>query len=195
VEHATTLLLYALHATPTFWLGLMLVLLFGAAGLSWLPVVGLHDKDAAALSPAAWSGDLVLHAILPVATLTLPLLAYLSRQVKGAMVDALESDYVRAARARGLPERSVVWRHALRNSLLPLITLAGSILPAAIGGSVVVETVFALPGMGRYAYEGLLARDLNIVLATTAVSAAMTFVGILLADLANAAADPRIRHG
>jgi len=194
-ERATTGLLYALHATPTFWLGLMLVLLFGAAGLGWLPVVGLHDKDAAALSPLAWSVDLVLHAILPVATLTLPLLAYLSRQVKGAMVDALESDYVRAARARGLPESSVVWRHALRNSLLPLITLAGSILPAAIGGSVVVETVFALPGMGRYAYEGLLARDLNIVLATTAVSATLTFVGILLADLAYAAADPRIRHG
>jgi peptide/nickel transport system permease protein len=195
VERATTLLLYALHATPTFWLGLMFVLLFGAAGLAWLPVVGLHDKDAAALSPAAWSEDLVLHAILPVATLTLPLLAYLSRQVKGAMVDALESDYVRAARARGVPESSVVWRHALRNSLLPLITLAGSILPAAIGGSVVVETVFSLPGMGRYAYEGLLARDLNIVLATTAAAAAMTFVGILLADLACAVADPRIRHG
>jgi peptide/nickel transport system permease protein len=93
-----------------------------------------------------------------------------------------------------VPERGVLLRHALRNSLLPLITLAGSILPAAIGGSIVVETVFALPGMGRYAYDGLLARDLNVVVATTAVSAAITFAAILLTDLAYAAADPRIRH-
>ena len=195
LERAASFVLYALHATPTFWLGLMLVLLFGAAGLSWLPVVGLHGPDAESLAPAARGLDLARHAILPVATLALPLLAYLARQVKGAMVEALESDYVRAARARGVPERRVVVRHALRNSLLPLITLAGSILPAAIGGSVVVETVFALPGMGRYAYEGLLTRDLNVVVGTTAVSAAITFAAILLADLAYAAADPRIRHG
>jgi peptide/nickel transport system permease protein len=195
LERAASFVLYALHATPTFWLGLMLVLLFGAAGLAWLPVVGLHDPDADSLSSAARALDLARHAILPVATLALPLLAYLSRQVKGEMVEALESDYVRAARARGVPEREVVLRHALRNSLLPLITLAASILPAAIGGSVVVETVFALPGMGRYAYEGLLARDLNVVVGTTAVSAVITFAAILMADLAYAAADPRIRHG
>jgi peptide/nickel transport system permease protein len=194
LERVSTLSLYALHATPTFWLGLMLVLLFGAAGLGWLPVVGLHGKDASSFGPAARAWDTVRHAILPVATLTLPTLAYLSGQVKGAMVEALESEYVRAARARGLPEQAVVLRHALRNSLLPLITLAGSILPALIGGSVIVETVFAIPGMGRYAYEGLLARDTNVILATTTLSAAMTFVGILLADLAYAVADPRIRH-
>ena len=195
LERATAFALYALHATPTFWLGLMLVLVFGAAGLGWLPVVGLHDQDATSLAPADRFLDLARHAILPVATLTLPTLAYLSRQVKGEMVEALESGYVRAARARGLPEGAVVRGHALRNSLLPLITLAASILPAAIGGSIIVETVFALPGMGRYAYEGLLARDLNIVLATTTVSAWITFAAILLADLAYAIADPRIRHG
>jgi len=194
LDRGATFVLYALHATPPFWLGLMLILLFGAAGLGWLPVVGLHGPDAWELGTSAYLLDLARHAILPVATLSLPLLAYLSRQVKGAMVEALESDYVRAARARGLPERAVVVHHALRNSLLPLITLAGSILPAAIGGSVVVETVFSIPGMGRYAYEGLLARDLNIVLATTTVSAALTFAAILLADLAYAVADPRIRH-
>jgi peptide/nickel transport system permease protein len=193
-ERAAALSLFALHSVPAFWLGLMLILLFGAAGLGWLPVVGLHDKDAQAFGPVAYAWDTVRHAILPVATLTLPTLAYLSRQVKGAMVEALESDYVRAARAKGLPERAVVLRHALRNSLLPLVTLAGSILPALIGGSVVVETVFTIPGMGRYAYEGLLSRDLNVILATTTLSAAMTLAGILLADLAYAVADPRIRH-
>jgi peptide/nickel transport system permease protein len=101
---------------------------------------------------------------------------------------------VRAARAKGLSESAVVLRHALRNALLPLVTLAGSILPALIGGSVVVETVFSIPGMGRYAYEGILARDLNVVLATTTLSAVLTLFGILLADLAYAVVDPRIRH-
>jgi peptide/nickel transport system permease protein len=194
VERALTLSLFALHATPAFWLGLMAILLFGAAGLGWLPVVGLHGRDADALAPAAYARDTVLHAILPVSVLALPMLAYLSRQVRASMIEALESDYVRAARARGIPERAVVLRHALRNSLLPLITLASGVLPAAIGGSVVVETVFAIPGMGRYAYEGLLARDLNVILATTTVSAAVTFAALFLADVAYAVADPRIRH-
>jgi peptide/nickel transport system permease protein len=111
------------------------------------------------------------------------------------MVEALEADSVRAARARGLPESAVVLRHALRSSLLPLVTLAGSVLPALIGGSVVVETVFSLPGMGLYAYEGILARDLNVILATTTLSAAMTLAGILLAVVLYAVVDPRIRHG
>lgn len=194
-ERAASFTLFALHSVPGFWLGLMLVLLFGAAGLGWLPVVGLHDKDADLLPPLARLWDTAKHMILPVATLTLPTLAYLSRHVKGAMVEALESDSVRAARARGLSESAVVVRHALRSSLLPLVTLAGSILPALIGGSVVVETVFSLPGMGLYAYEGILARDLNVILATTTLSAAMTLAGILLADVAYAMVDPRIRHG
>jgi len=194
LERGGSLLLYALHATPTFWLGFLLILAFGGAGLGWLPVVGLHGADAERLGPSAYAWDLARHAVLPVATLALPALAYLSRQVRGAMVEALESDYVRAARARGVPERSVVLRHALRNSLLPLITIASAILPAAFGGSVVIETVFSLPGMGRYAYEGLLARDLNIVLATTTVSAMITFASLALADVAYAVADPRIRR-
>ena len=194
VERALSISLLALYATPTFWLGLMAILLFGAAGLGWLPVVGLHGRDAEALGSAAYAWDTVLHALLPVLVLALPTLAYLSRQVRASMIEALESDYVRAARARGIPEGSVLFRHALRNSLLPLITLASGVLPAAIGGSVVVETVFALPGMGRYAYEGLLARDLNVILATTTVSAAVTLAALLLADVAYAVADPRIRH-
>jgi peptide/nickel transport system permease protein len=194
VERGLALALDALYATPAFWLGLMAILLFGAAGLGWLPVVGLHERDADALAPAAYAWDTALHAILPVLVLALPTFAYLARQVRASMIEALASDYVRAARARGIPEGAVLVRHALRNSLLPLITLASGVLPAAIGGSVVVETVFALPGMGRYAYEGLLARDLNVILATTTVSAAVTFAALLLADVAYAVADPRIRH-
>ena len=194
-DRASTWILFALYSVPTFWAGLMLVLAFGAAGLDLLPVLGLHDKDAAELSPLAYVGDTLVHAILPVVTLTYGGLAYLSRQMRVGMLDVIRSDFVRTARAKGLPESTVVWKHALRNSLLPVLTLLGSILPILIGGSVVVEVIFDLPGMGRYAYEGLLARDYGVIMATTTFSAAMTLAGILLSDVAYALVDPRIRYG
>jgi peptide/nickel transport system permease protein len=122
-------------------------------------------------------------------------MAYLSRQVRGGVLSTLREDFVRTARGKGLSERDVLLRHALRNALLPLITLFGAVLPALVAGSVVVETVFGIEGVGRYAWEGMLQRDTNIVLATTVVSAVATMLGILIADLFYAAADPRIRHG
>jgi len=181
-----------LYAVPTFWAGLLLQIAFGAAGLDWLPVFWLSDPDP------AWSTlerlrNVGAHALLPVATLALGSVAYLSRQMRAGMVEEIAKDYVRTARAKGLSERSVVLKHTLRNSLIPVLTLFASVLPFLIGGSVVVEVIFDVPGMGRYAYEGLLRRDYNVVMATTLVSAVMTLVGILLSDLAYAWADPRIR--
>lgn len=187
--------LFALYSVPTFWAGLVLILVFGASGLGWLPGIGLHDKDADSMSPLAYALDVVLHSILPVATLAYGGLAYLSRQMRAGMIDVIGQDYVRTARAKGLPERVVVWKHAMRNALIPVTTLFASVLPALIGGSVIVETVFGLPGMGSYAYEGLLARDHNVILATTTLSAAMTLLGILCSDVLYALLDPRIRHG
>jgi peptide/nickel transport system permease protein len=187
-------LLLALYSIPAFWGGLLLILAFGAAGLGWLPVIGLHDKDASTFGPARFAWDTFLHAILPVATLTYGGLAYLSRQMRAAMIETLAQDFIRAARARGLSERAIVWKHALRNSALPVITLFASVFPLAIGGSVIVESVFGLPGMGRYAYEGVLMRDYNVVLATTMLSAWMTLVGILVSDVLYALCDPRVRH-
>src|SRR6185503_13188941 len=111
------------------------------------------------------------------------------------MVETLRSDYVRAARARGLPERIVIGRHALRNACLPIATLFASVFPALIGGSVIVEYLFDLPGMGRYAFEGLEQRDYFVVMATTTLSGVMTCLGLLVSDLLTAALDPRIRHG
>lgn len=192
-ERAVTAALFLVHAIPGFWLGLLLILLFGATGLDWLPVLGLHAADADRLGPAAYAWDALRHAILPVAALSLGSLAYLSRQVRSAMLEALAQDYVRAARAVGLGERAVVVRHALRNALLPAITLFGAAVPFLVGGSVVVERVFDLPGMGSYVYEGLLARDYNVVQATSLVAALVTLGGILIADLGCALADPRIR--
>lgn len=194
-DRALSTLLFGLYSIPTFWGGLLLILGFGAAGAGWLPVIGLHDKDAASFGPGRYAWDTLLHCILPVATLTYGGLAYLSRQMRTAMIDTLSQDFIRAARARGLSERSIVWKHALRNSSLPVITLFASVFPLAIGGSVVVETVFGLPGMGRYAYEGVLMRDYNIVLATTMLSAVMTLLGILASDILYALCDPRVRHG
>lgn len=195
LDAGVTLLLFVLYSVPLFWGALLLILGFGTTGLDWLPVVGLHDKDAADFSSARYLGDLFLHCILPIAALTYGGLAYLSRQMRAGMIDQLRADYVRTARAKGLSERAVVGKHALRNSVIPVITLFASILPILIGGSVIVETVFDIPGMGKYAYDGLLARDYGIIMATTTFSALMTLVGILLADIAYALVDPRISYG
>ena len=189
-----TVLLFVLYSIPTFWAGLMLVLAFGATGVDWLPVLGLHDKDAADLGAWEYAWDTVLHCVLPVVTLTYGGLAYLSRQMRVGMIEVIRSDYIRTARAKGLSERVVVMKHALRNSLIPVITLFASILPLLIGGSLIVEVVFDVPGMGRYAYEGLIARDYGIIMATTTFSALMTLVGILLSDIAYALVDPRISY-
>ena len=193
-DKTTTLLLFILYSLPTFWVGLMLILIFGQTGLGWLPILGLHDKDAHLLTGWPWWRDLLVHSILPVATLTYGGLAYLSRQMRVGMLDVIRQDYIRTARAKGLSERVVILRHATRNSLIPVVTVFASILPILIGGSVIVEQIFNIPGMGLYAYEGLIKRDYPVVLATTTVSAVMTLFGFLLSDVLYAVVDPRISY-
>lgn len=189
-----TVVLFVLYSIPTFWAGLMLVLIFGATGVDWLPVVGLESKDADSMGALGQAWDYFLHLILPVATLTYGSLAYLSRQMRAGMLDVIRQDYIRTARAKGLSENVVVYKHALRNSMIPILTLLASILPILIGGSVIVEQIFSIPGMGKYAFEGLLARDFNIVMATTIFVGVMTQFGILLSDITYSIVDPRIRH-
>jgi ABC-type dipeptide/oligopeptide/nickel transport system permease component len=188
VDRAAVVFVFLLYCLPTFWAGLLLQLAFGATGLGWLPVIGLAGEGAT-------FGDVLCHAVLPVVCLAYGSFAYLSRQMRAGLLEALASDYVRTARAKGLPERLVVGKHALRNALLPVATLFASVFPALIGGSVIVEKVFDLPGVGRYAFEGLEQRDYFIVMATTTLSGVMTCLGILVSDLLTAALDPRIRHG
>lgn len=192
-DRASGLVAFALGALPSFWAALLLVMVCGPLGLDVLPVVGLSTQG---LEHAAWplrAWDVALHALLPILVLGYGSLAYLSRQMRSSMLDALSSDYVRAARARGLDERRVLRAHALRNAVLPLVTLAAGALPFVVGGSVVVETIFALPGIGSYAFDGLMARDYNVVMATTTLSAALTLLGVLASDLARYALDPRVR--
>jgi peptide/nickel transport system permease protein len=183
---------FVLYAIPTFGGALMLILVFGATGLGWLPTLGLASADAEELGTWERALDVGRHALLPVVCLAYANLAYLSRQMRAGMLEALAMDSVRTARALGLGERRVVLRHALRNGLLPILTVVGDLMPFLVGGSVVVETVFDLPGVGRYAFEGLLRRDLYVILATTGAAAAMTLIGTLLADLCYAWVDPRI---
>lgn len=194
-DRALRAVLVAFHALPAFWLGFALVLAFGASGLAWLPVLGLRSLGAEELGTFERARDLLAHSILPLATLVLPALAYVARQTRSALLEVLEQDFVRAARARGVAERDVVVKHALRNALAPIVTLVGTLLPALLGGSVIVETVFGIPGLGQYAYEAMLLRDYSAILGVTTVSAVITLLTTLAADAACAWLDPRIRHG
>jgi peptide/nickel transport system permease protein len=194
IDKSMTLVLFILYSVPVFWAGLMMQLVFGKAGLGLLPVIGLHSRGAEDLGRFEWLWDIALHIVLPVAAMTYGGLAYLSRQMRTGMIEVIHQDYIRTARAKGLGNRAIIFKHALRNSVIPVITIFASILPIMIGGSLVIEVVFDLPGMGKYMYEGLLQRDYNVIMATMTLMGAMTLLGILLSDIAYAIVDPRISY-
>lgn len=194
IDTLTTLGLFILYSIPVFWAGLMMKMLFGKAGLGWLPVIGLHGRGSENLETWPYIVDAAKHYILPVAVMTYGSLAYISRQMRTGMIEVIHQDYIRTAKAKGLSERAIVLKHALRNSLIPVITIFASILPILIGGSLVVEVVFGLPGMGEYMFKGLLRRDYNVVMATMTLSGSMTLLGILFSDIAYALVDPRIKY-
>lgn len=182
-----------LSSVPTFWLGLLLLLVFGQ-WLHWFPVGGVTDPVLyPSLSWAGKLGDRLWHLALPALTLGLVGAAGTARYQRAAMLEAMGQDFVRTARAKGASETRALWRHALRNALLPFITLLGMSFPFLLTGAVLIETIFAWPGMGRLAAEAILSRDYPVVTATALVAAVMVAAGSLLADLLLAAADPRIR--
>ncbi len=193
-SRALSTLFFVAYSVPSFWVAVLLLLfLAGARGVSWFPFDGLHSANASTLGPLGWLFDTAWHLVLPVACLAYATLAVVSRQVRVAMLDALSQEYVTAARARGIGQRSILFRHALRNSLLPIITMLSFSLPYLIGGSVVVERAFGIPGMGLLAFEAIGTRDYPVVMAVATLSAVVTMLGLLLADLLYAAVDPRIR--
>ncbi len=194
IDGMLTVVLFILYSIPTFWAGLMLILFFGKTGIDLFPVLGLHDKDADSLGTWGYAWDTAMHLVLPIVAYTYGSLAYLSRQMRAGMLDVIRQDYIRTARAKGLSERVVIYKHALRNSMIPVLTLLASILPILIGGSIIIEKVFDIPGMGKYAFQGLLRRDFNIVMAVTVFVGIMTQLGILLSDITYSLVDPRIRH-
>ncbi len=185
------LLLYAL---PSFWLGLMAILAF-SYGLHWFPPSSMSSVGAADWTGWARFWDRLWHLALPAAVLGLSSAAGTARFVQAGMTDALAQGFVRAARARGAGPQRVLWRHALRNAALPVVTLIGLSLPALLSGALVVEVVFAWPGMGRLTYDAIRAGDLSVVLATTWIATLLVVLGNLAADVAMVWIDPRVRLG
>ncbi len=193
---ATSLFFYSM---PSFWLALMLMLLFSLKAHQWgwpiaFPPTGMTSVDYEFLGFFGRLGDRLMHLFLPVTTLTLALAAGVSRYTRGQMLEVVRQDYVRTARAKGLPEVAVILRHALRNSLIPVITLLGLYLPFLFSGAVFVEYIFGWPGMGRVIVDGILQRDYPVVMATSFLFAVIVVLGNLLADVLYAVADPRIRY-
>jgi len=179
-------------AIPTFWLALLLMILFGV-NLDWLPISGLRSMNYEYMPPLVAFVDLIKHLILPVTLAAFGGLAGLSRYMRSNMLEVIRQDYIVTARAKGLPERAVIYKHALRNALLPVITLLGLSVPGLIGGSVIFETIFGIPGMGQLFYMSVMSRDYPVVMGILVIGAVLTLLGNLLADVSYALADPRIR--
>jgi len=192
-DRITTVFVFLGFAMPTFWVALLCMMLFGVK-LGWLPISGLVSMEHAQLGAWAQAWDLASHLVLPVTVAALTGLAGISRYMRSSMLEVIRQDYITTARAKGLSENAVVYRHALRNALLPVITILGLSLPALIGGSVIFETIFAIPGMGRLFYDSVLSRDYPSVMGVLIIGAVLTLVGNLLADVSYAVADPRLRR-
>jgi peptide/nickel transport system permease protein len=188
------------YSMPSFWLALMLILIFslGARNLwgwpIWFPASGMTSVDYPFMSPGEQLRDRVMHLILPSVSLALVLAAGIARYVRGSMLEVIRQDYIRTARSKGLSEFKVIFKHALRNGLIPVVTLFGLYLPFLFSGAVLIETVFAWPGMGRLVVDAIFQRDYPIVMAGTFVFAIMVVAGNLIADVLYALVDPRIRY-
>ena len=179
------------YSTPIFWLGLVLLVIF-AQLLGWLPVGGMTTAvEYDTMGPMGRMADVLRHLVLPALTLALVQTAEIARFQRGALVDALGAEFVRAARAKGLGNTAVLVRHALRSALGPAVILAGLSLPMLLAGSVLIETVFGWPGMGRLTYDAISARDYNVILGAGLVTGILVSLGNLAADLASRALDPR----
>lgn len=185
--------LFVLYAVPPFWAGTMALLLLGGGNyLDLIPVRGIASPGADALPLSTRILDVLHHAAAPVTLLAYGSLATVARQVRSSGIAALGEEHVRAARARGLPERTVLLRYAFRGALLPVVSHAGLMVPFLVGGSVVVERVFGLPGIGDLLYVAILHRDHPVILGVVTVASLVTVVGVLLVDLLYAAVDPRV---
>jgi len=191
-DAAVSVFVFVGFAVPTFWLALLLMIFFGV-DLGWLPISGLRSLNHEYLPPGAAFWDLIKHLVLPVGISAFGGLAGLSRYMRANMLEVIRQDYIMTARAKGLSEFRVIYVHALRNALLPVITILGLSIPGLIGGSVIFETVFAIPGMGQLFYMSVMARDYPTIMGILFIGAVLTLLGNLLADVAYAVADPRIR--
>ncbi len=186
-------ILYMLYSLPAFVAALYLQLLFYSK-LGWLPLFGMVSDNHASLSAAGKVWDILKHAILPIACFTYGSLAYYSRFVQANMEEVIRQDYIRTARAKGVPPGRVIWQHAFRNTLIPLVTLLGLTLPSLLGGAVILEQIFGWPGMGRLFFEAIGQRDYDTLMGLTLMFSVLTLIGQLLADILYAVVDPRVAY-
>lgn len=193
-DKSITLFNFIGFSIPGFWLALLMMYWLGVAN-DWLPISGLHSLNYDNLDTWGKFKDSLSHLILPVLIPSLTGLAGITLFVKNGMLDVLHQDYITTARSKGLSEHTVVYKHALRNALLPLITIVGLSIPGLIGGSVISETIFAIDGMGKLFYDAVMSRDFPVVMGILTIGSALTLMGNLIADVAYAWADPRVRRG
>jgi peptide/nickel transport system permease protein len=193
-DRALTLGFFFLYSLPSFWVAVLLIMLLGG-GDFWdvFPTYGISAFNAETLSFLPWLADRIRHLVLPIFCLSYMGFAFLSRLARANMLEVIREDYVKTARAKGLSERVVIYKHALRNALLPMVTLLASLLPAMFGGSVIIESIFTIPGMGQLGFEAVLSRDYPVIMAITAISAMLTLIGLLISDILYALVDPRIK--
>lgn len=199
IDNINTAILFILYSLPSFWIGTILLVFFTTAEyselLDWFPTSGAQDLDLAEDPDVnAWVKliDIAHHLALPIFCITYGSFAYLSRQMRGSMLGVIRQDYIRTARAKGLSERKVVWKHAFRNSLFPIITLFSSVFPRALSGSIAIELIYAIPGMGQLVLMSITLRDWPVVFTIVMFAAILTMVGNLIADILYAIVDPRV---
>jgi peptide/nickel transport system permease protein len=188
-DRTASVAVFIAWSMPTFWFGTLLIAVF-AVTLRWFPVGGLQTIDTTAFD---WPSR-IAHLVLPAATLAIVSMAGWSRYIRGSMVDQLREDYTRTAVAKGLHTRTVLFRHTLRNALIPFITLLGGTLPALFGGAIITEQIFAYPGMGQLYWQSAVNRDYATLLGMTVITAVLVVLGNLLADVLYGVVDPRVRY-
>jgi peptide/nickel transport system permease protein len=192
LDRFTTIFVFVGYSTPSFWLALLLIYLLG---VQWgvLPISGKESLDTTGFTAWQWLMDRAEHLVLPVFVSAFGGLAGFSRYMRNNMLEVMRQDYIRTARAKGLPEKQVVFKHAMRNALMPVITILGLSVPGIIGGSVIMEQVFGIPGMGKLLYDAVFSRDYNLAMGILVPAAVLTMLGNFLADIGYALADPRVR--
>lgn len=193
LDRSSTFTLFVLYSLPTFWIATMaIVFLANVEYIKIFPTSGLYTLGSENWGFWERLWDKIWHLILPIACYAYPSLAFLSRQMRGSMLEVVRQDYIRTARAKGLKEKTVILKHAMRNSLIPIITLFGNVLPLLVGGSVIIETIFSIPGVGQLAFYALVSRDYPLIMAELVFAAVLTMVGLLIVDILYVFVDPRI---
>ncbi len=194
LERFITVSLFGLYSLPTFWIATVLLIFFTTPiyGMNWFASIGLGNLPADAPFWARF-WERASHLILPVFCMTYPSLAFIARQMRGSMQEVLQQPYIVTAKAKGLSMKKVIWKHAFRNALFPIITMLGAVVPSLIAGSVIIESVFEINGMGKLLLDAISMRDWTLVYAILMLGAVLTMIGVLIADLLYAIFDPRIR--